>query len=503
MELKNILHKVSEVESKIECSLYRNLSNKKMTEEICQKLRKMPVSNGSAYYEKINKNIGLISDEFIYMVYKDCCNLIYLTPQNWNDEIQKLDLVIIVSVWHGLNKEWQSAYKEGSFANEQIKMIKKEARKRDIPVVFYSKEDPPNFEIFLSLAEEVDVIFTSAEECIEKYEKKYPNIPCYHLPFAINPMLHNPIGLCNDMINNTILFAGSWMKKYPVRTLEQKKIFSFIERVGFDLAIIDRNFRRNDRNYLYPLKYIRNIVDSFNYNEIALIYKMFPFVLNLNSVNASNTMFANRVYDASACGSLLLSNESKGMKTLFPEVNVIQEFSDMEKLKLMSEQELQLKRIQTIRNAYRKNTSYDNMKFIFQKVGLVWKDTSLPSVCVVLSKECQNENKYYSYFEKQTYENKVCISNKNMLEDIENYDYITFWSSEQYYDEYYLEDMLNGFKFTNSDFISRNENGYPMHSYINQVICKYRTVFKVDRVNDKILKNEIEEWKGNGYSIHN
>lgn len=502
MELKNILRRISEVESQLECDLYRTLSNKAMTEDICRKLGKMPVSNGSAYYEKINKSIGLISDEFIYMVYKDCCNLIYLTPQNWKNEIQRLDLIIIVSVWHGLNNEWEAAYKKDSFTNQQIKMLKKEARKGDIPLVFYSKEDPPNFEIFFSLAEDVDVIFTSAEECIERYSMKYPNIPCFHLPFAINPLLHNPIGMCNDRIENTVLFAGSWMKKYPIRTLEQSAIFNFIKKAGFDLAIIDRNFKRNNRNYLYPLRYVRNIVDSFTYNEIALIYKMFPFVLNLNSVNESNTMFANRVYDASACGSLLLSNGSKGMERLFPEVNVIHEFSDMEKLRFMSEQELNLKRIRTIRNAYRKNTSYDNMRFIFQKVGIVSKDTLLPSICVVLPKECHSENKYYSYFEEQTYKNKVCIANRNILENMEKYDYITFWSSEQNYDEYYLEDMLNGFKFTNSDFVSKSENGYQMHSYIGQVICKYRTVFKVNRVNDKIVKNEIEQFKGNGYFIH-
>src|SRR5699024_11484368 len=47
-------------------------------------------------------------------------------------------------------------------------------RTLDIPIVFYSKEDPPNYNHFLPFAQQSDYIFTSAAETIPKYQKDCP-----------------------------------------------------------------------------------------------------------------------------------------------------------------------------------------------------------------------------------------------------------------------------------------------------------------------------------------
>ena len=38
---------------------------------------KVPVSNGSRYYKKYDIDVGIICDEFLFNLYKDCCNLFY------------------------------------------------------------------------------------------------------------------------------------------------------------------------------------------------------------------------------------------------------------------------------------------------------------------------------------------------------------------------------------------------------------------------------------------
>ena len=323
---------------------------------------------------------------------------------------------------------------------------------------------------------------------------EYPATPCFCLNFTFNPILHNPIGLCENMFENTVVFAGSWMKKYPIRTEEQKQIFEYIYKSGLNLTIIDLNFERKERNYLYPWKYVKDVVASFTYTEIAKIYKMFPFVLNLNSVSKSSTMFANRVYDASACGSLLLSNNSKGMERLFPEVRVVKEQSDIESIKDISEKDMYSKRVKVIRDTYKKNTAYENMSYVLECAGIKVDTIVNPLVGVVISDGYTGEREYQDMFQRQTYQNKVLLSEEEWHNSLIPIDYVSFWSKEMKYEENYVEDIINGFKFTDSDYVARASENQSRHNYVGYVKDKYKTIYK--------LKNGKDISEQKGYLIH-
>lgn len=113
-------------------------------------------------------------------------------------------------------------------------------------------------------------------------------------------------------------FAGSWMKKYPARAAQQRQLFDWVREAGLHLEIADRNYSRY--SLLVPLspRYLSAVMPDFTYKDVSALYKCYDWVLNLNSVGNSEDMFSLRVYDALACGSMVLSNGSVGWSSIFP-----------------------------------------------------------------------------------------------------------------------------------------------------------------------------------------
>src|SRR5699024_4483276 len=79
------------------------------------------------------------------------------------------------------------------------------------------------------------------------------------LQFGINPMIHNPVGTRTEhaeKYKDEILFAGSWLSKYPVRMTETKRLFNSIIENEVPLTIIDRNLELKNPRYQFPEEYI-------------------------------------------------------------------------------------------------------------------------------------------------------------------------------------------------------------------------------------------------------
>lgn len=457
----------------LENKMYHFTSDLEFANVIEEHLKKVPVSNGSRYYDRINKRLGIICDSFLYQGFKNCCELVYITPQNYEVQLHNIDVLLITSTWHGLNHEWDASYRKKSTAFEAMHNIKDLASKLDIPIAFYSKEDPPNFDIFNSIPEGVSVIFTSAVECVEKYNELYPHIPCYHLPFAVNPILHNPIGMFDHQFSKKALFAGSWMTKYPVRTQEQKNIFDWLLQSNWGLTIVDRNYNRHNRNYYYPIKYRKFIVPNYNYSDIAKMYKLFPLIINVNSVSDSETMFAGRAYDASASGGMIISNNSVGMKRLFPYIRIIDSYEDLEHVLNLSQSEIDAIRLKGVRETYRLPTVYDVVRTIIEKAQNQSVKAAKPSVLVVANKITASIE---LDFNNQSYPYKQLVCEKLNTIDMAKFDMVAFWDCDDKYYSHYLEDMINGFRFTNCDFVTKPFEGNG-HVFTESIVKKTRSIF--------------------------
>lgn len=415
-------------------------------------------SNGSRIFKKIDLNVGIICDEFLYDAYDDVVNLHYI---NYNKDgiEQNFDFVIIATTWSGIDGTWQNVAKENSEERHNLYNMIEALKERGIPTVFYSKEDPVNYDQFIGIAKVCDYVFTSAEEIIPRYQKAVGHDRVYKLEFGINPHVHNPLGINQEVFKekqDEIIFAGSWMVKYPVRNKESAMAFDGVVKSNRPLTIIDRNLRLENKRYHFPPKYIPYLSYPLPHAMLMKSHKIFKTAINVNSVKYSNTMFANRVYELQAFGNILLSNFSMGVNTKFPHVFIFNHETDVPQFLQNTDQDT-LREIASagIRQTMNHETTYHRIKYIAEKLDINI-DVDIARVLVIVD---EKDESTLSMVNAQSYEDLevVTLDELNTV-NLDDYRFITHFNTKKYfYEEYYLEELISGFKYADVDFLSKNQ----------------------------------------------
>lgn len=447
-------------------------------------LAQIPESNGSKYYVPYEVSVAIVADEFLYRAFQGTADFRYVTPDNYKKICEETQLLLIVSAWRGLHQEWRFMGTEGTPANIAVHEMIGYYRKRGRTIIFYSKEDPPHYDHFLPIARRCDVIFTSAAEKIASYMQDCQTERVYLLEFGIHPVCHNPIGCRVAKLQNEVIFSGSWMKKYPNRVREQQILFDGILSSGRKLKIIDRNYEQNNHAFLFPAKYYKYISPSIGHRDLQKVHKLYDWAVNVNSVTDSESMFANRVYELQANGNLLLSNDSVGIRRKFADVKIVRSKQEVrEWLDAYSKEELYQRQIAGIRRVMTGETTFDRVGCLLCRSGLPVRQ---PVRTVAVIVEDRNESLQQD-FENQTYADKRLIVWKEDTDPgalTDSCDMIAFWGADSRYGKFYLEDMINAFKYTNSSYITKNsyyENGTLRegveHNYTSVINNIYATVF--------------------------
>jgi len=493
-----------------EKKLYLDYRNKVCDTEYFNKIKpvldQIPESNGCKYYNKINKNIGIVADEFLFNSYKDAANFIYITPQNYKQYIDKLDLFLVVTTWVGLNGEWTGIANSTKLRTKLFNIIK-EYKNNGITTVFYSKEDPVNYDLFKELALKCEYIFTTCEEVVSKYIKYSKNKNVDVLKFCINPMYHNPIGFRKFNRKDKIIFSGSWYERFRERTKDMNMILEGVLDSKLDLIIVDRNYEKHIATTFFPKKYLPNIVPSISHEYLQKTHKLFDWAINFNSVKDSNTMFANRIYELQALGNILISNYSIGVKNNFPNVFIINQKNEVANIvNEFNDEEIYQYQVQGIRNMMSKENAFIRINYLLNKVNI---ENEIPKRKVLVV--CDEINDYMQkIFDSQSYKDKDLILESDFNEKIKNnYDIIAFFGSKKYYGMYYLEDMINAFKYTNSKYITRdsfysknNLNKGIEHDYVSIIKDKYKTIFwSSDFEYKQLIELKYNTRIDGGYSI--
>ena len=468
----------------------------------------IPESNGSRFYKKLNVNIGIVADEFLYNSFDGVANFHYITRDNYKEYTDKLDIFLLVTTWKGLNMEWKG------LGNPNIRKHRKDMfdiishyQANGIKTVFYSKEDPVNYDIFIELARKCEYVFTTAEEVVDNYKRDCKNENVSVLNFGINPTYHNPIGFRKFEKRKEILFSGSWYVKYPHRIEDTQRIFDGVIDNNDDLKIIDRNYELKLERHFFPKKYVKYVSPAVDHNTLQKLHKLFDWAINLNSVKYSNTMFANRIYELQALGNILLSNYSLGVNNKFPNVFLINNRSEVKDiLNGFTEEEKYQHQIYGIRRVMSHETTYNRIIDILEMTNTPYEKETKSIAVIVKSKSKTIQN----MFNKQSYPHKELILTEDLNEATkEKYDMVTFFDEDKVYGEFYLEDMINGFKYTDSDFITKDAyyNGEELikgieHDYVNVIDDKTRTVFWSSAFStEELLNMEGPVKNSNGYSI--
>jgi glycosyltransferase involved in cell wall biosynthesis len=424
--------------------------------------------------------VACVMDEFTFASYKDICTLRQLSIGQWQSELEQLqpDLLFIESAWRGKDDAWN---KNISQASPNLIGALNWCKQRNIPTIFWNKEDPVHYGTFLNTAKHFDFVFTTDLNCIGNYKRDLGHDRVYLLPFGVNPVDHNPIEKYQR--KPKACFAGSYYVRYPERIRDLDTILeTFIDYSGID--IYDRNFGKEDVNYAYPDKYKSLILGKLKYEDIDLAYKGYEYGINLNSVKYSPSMFARRVFELLANRTLVVSNYSLGVRLLFGDlvISTDSKIEIAEKLKKYASDPdfvYQIKQ-EGLRKVMLEHTYEIRLSYIAEKVLNRPKHNYLPLVHVITVVKSQVDiDLAIENFSRQNYTRKklYIFGNTSVLQlpnsinlDVQlilsdtitgqsikadQKDFVSYFDLTNHYGPHYLIDLALATKYTSANIITK------------------------------------------------
>jgi len=353
--------------------------------------------------------MAVIMDEFTHASYAPCCQLERLHPETGLRQLEALSphVMFVESAWRGENGEWERKVRHG---DPHLLALVQWCRQRRVPTAFWNKEDPVHFETFISTARLFDYVFTTDIDCIARYKSLLGHDRVYLLPFACQPESHNPIEKYER--KGAACFAGAYYVRYPDRQRDFDAIIQSLQESG-EVDIYDRNFGKDDVNYMFPESYAPLIKGGLAFEDIDVAYKGYRYGINLNSVKQSQTMFARRVFDLLACNTVTISNFSRGLRLLLGDLVISTDSGSELKRRLMpyrgdeNASNYRKFRLLGLRKVLSEHTYADRLAYIMSKMAGTSSGKRMPEIRVV-SKVCTREQaeRVIRVFRRQSYENK-------------------------------------------------------------------------------------------------
>ena len=442
--------------------------------------------------------VAAILDTFTEFCLRYEADLVLLSPKHWKQQLDRTQpaFLLVESAWAGNDGAWR--YLLTNYRKRDVNPLRelvKCCRERRIPTVFWNKEDPPNFDVFIDAAKDFDLIFTTDEECIPKYKRVCGHDRIYLMPFASQPRLHNP---CRERSwpRYRVCFAGSWMEKYPER---KKALQDLLEpALAFGLHIFDRNFKAggHDPRYRFPDRFQGAIKGSLDYEHMLAAYRCYDVMMNVNTVTESPTMFSRRVFESLACGTPVVSTDSVGLRAMLGNhVRITRSPQDTNAhlRELLDDEERRMREGHLgYRHVHEHHTYRHRMEAMFRRVGVKpARCPKRPSVSVIVA-TCRPENVKLAItnYAKQTYEEKELLlllnnaefdvnSIEEQAEGLANVriveiegrpslgaclnrgiedasgDYIAKMDDDDHYGERYLSDMMLAADFSEAEILGK------------------------------------------------
>ncbi len=223
------------------------------------------------------------------------------------------------SAWKANKGSWIYAFNSPGLKHANAQALLEaisSLKQRDIPIIFWNKEDPMHYEMFKPVAQYADYIFTTDNLIVEKYKKELNNPNVYSLPFAAPVKQTNPLERFSYKPEN-VCFAGTY---YAKNHADRKKQMDMIlpALLHNDGYIYNRASKEKKDAYAYPEIYSSIIREGVDFEEMIHLYKKFKVFLNVNTITQSTTMMSRRVYELLASGTPVVSTPSKAITEQFP-----------------------------------------------------------------------------------------------------------------------------------------------------------------------------------------
>jgi len=197
--------------------------------------------------------------------------------------------------------------------NKKVKVYKEItewAKTKGITTAFWNIEDPNHCHSFIEQCKGVDVLFTSASECVPFYKREgFKNIEV--VPLAVAPKVHHPIEAKQEY---DIVFAGNWYP-YADRIIGYSQVLKHLLK--------SPKYKDRVKIWGYKDKWLENGVPEENLmgyigiTRLNDVYCKAKIVLGINEQRFSPTMTSMRTYEVLGCKAFHLSAWSLAMENIF------------------------------------------------------------------------------------------------------------------------------------------------------------------------------------------
>ncbi|WP_432401156.1 glycosyltransferase family protein [Wukongibacter sp. M2B1] len=450
-----------------------------------------------AFNTSENVKVAAIMDEFSYECFKYECDLIYLNPFNWEQKLEtkKPELLFVESLWEGIDGSWRNK-------DSTLRRIIRWCKKNNIKTVFWNKEDPVHYKRFIKIAKLCDIVFTTDLHSIKKYKEALKHDNIYVLPFAAQPMIHNPINKEQEKLGR-VAFAGSWYSQLHSNREKDMEIV-LKPALEYDLSIYDRNAESSNRYFKFPNIYQSYIKGNLEYKDMTQVYKKYHIFLNVNTTQNSYTMFSRRIFELLACGTNVISSYSLGIEDMFSEiVKLCKTQKDTKKyLDMLIGDKYMRDRLSLLgqRKVFFEHTYSHRIEEVFDKANINYKKKEESGVSIIT---CTNRLNYmdvvFDNYKRQKYTNKelIVILNNNSMnieiwkkgaEELENVrvfqldeektlgeclnfavkqaklGYVSKFDDDNYYGPEFIGDLMNAFKYTEAGVVGK----YTYYTYFEK-----------------------------------
>ncbi|MCM3443786.1 glycosyltransferase family protein [Metabacillus halosaccharovorans] len=496
--LKRVMKSTSPQNNKIVIKSNNNILSKAKKEEVIDVIKKVKLPEIELPKSYPSIMVATIFDDFSYQCFKHECELVQLHSEKWMAQLKetKPDFLFAESAWRGLENSWTARLTSiKDKPNSPIYKLLEYCKQNNIPTVFWNKEDPPNYHLFIDTAKLFDYVFTTEENVVEQYKKDLTHDRIFVLPFAAQPAIHNPISISQK--NYNVAFAGSWYtNKHSDRNKDTELLLD--AAIEHDVHIYDRFFDlKNREKYMFPSKFEQNILGALSYEDILKAYKLYKIFLNVNTVTNSSTMFSRRVYELLAVGTNVLSTDSKGIKEHFGSIVPICKTKEDVKnqLDFLLKNDVFRERLSIlgVREVFSKHLYQHRFQKILNVIGLKVKNNEQDDSGFTII-TCTNRtdflNNILSNFNQQIVKKKelIIVINNDQINKEEwrqkvqeypnikilqlsedktlgeclntavkesNYHYIAKFDDDDYYGPSYLLDTYHAYQYTDADIIGK------------------------------------------------
>src|SRR5699024_7021654 len=200
--------------------------------------------------------------------------------------------------------------------------------------------------------------------------------------------------------------------------------------------------------------YARTITRSIDHKTLLDIQRLSDVSINLNSVQDSSSMFANRAIELQAQGTYVLSNYNVGINSQYHQVHISNGFLDtLDTLNSLSEQQIRQNQAAGIRSVFSNDLALMRIAKILEAVGL--------DAPVVQPRVAIMQHSAYARLDEdiegQTYEHisTVVDSSVDKHSIQEQADIVVHMNTDFEYASTHVEDLVNAFRYTDATSVEK------------------------------------------------